>query len=437
MQTAASRVSDAFGPLFPATLRKFLPPLEPAVQRLLMPPELSERVEAACTAAQDRPLPESLLASLDITYSVGGDEKIPRSGPAMVVANHPFGMVEGIILTDMLAKIRSDVRVLANSLLAVIPALDKHLIPVDVFGGVDAPRRNAAPVRRALEWVRAGGMLAVFPAGEVAHLNWKERPVTDPSWNPIVARFARLASCSVTPVFFAGSNSAAFQMAGTLHPRFRTISLPRELYNKRGRCIEARVGVPVPASAVRQMEDERAVIDYLRCRTYLLGERLASANARRPKPMEESVAPPVPADELGREVGALTPLCGSGALRVYVARAVAIPRMLREIGRLRELTFRIAGEGTGAREDLDEFDNHYQHLFVWNSEARELVGAYRLGPTLKSWRHAALPGYTPARCSSTTPGYSSNWDPLWNWAGPSCARNTSGNTRRSCCFGRG
>ena len=347
----------------------------------------------------ETPLAERLLQHLEITERVSGKdlERIPRHGPALVVVNHPFGILEGAVLLTLLSRIRSDVKFLANGILEAIPEIRNLLIPVDPLGGEKVARNNHIGVRNAVEFLATGGPLVIFPAGEVSHFQWKERSVTDPKWNPATARMLAIASrraqgISVIPVYVEGSNSLLFQAAGFVHPRLRTVMLGRELLNKRRATVEVRIGSPVAAEKLLAIPSDGQRTEYLRWRTYLL----ASRNEYKPRtalPFVRAgerladlkpVAPPGDVAAMEREVAGL-PICSrlatSGELSAYLARAEEIPAVLREIGRLRELTFRAAGEGTGKSIDLDTFDSHYLHLFIWNESKREIVGGYRLAGT--------------------------------------------------------
>lgn len=158
---------------------------------------------------------------------------IPSSSPAVVVANHPFGAIDGLILASVLSSVRKDVRILANYLLGAVPDLREIFFLVDPFGRKGSSARNVGAMRKAVQWVRQGGMLAIFPAGEVSHLTWKNRNVQDPPWSDTAARLVRLTQAPVVPIFFEGRNSNLFQAAGLLHPRLRTIMLPREILRRR------------------------------------------------------------------------------------------------------------------------------------------------------------------------------------------------------------
>jgi putative hemolysin len=327
------------------------------------------------------------LLAVDYRVPAGELERIPRSGPLVVTANHPFGLLDGAILAAIVTKVRGDVRILTNSMLASVPELHDMCIFVDPFGETGSVNANAGALRESLAWLRRGGLLATFPAGEVAHLDFRDGTTVDPPWNLAIARLARIGGSAALPVFFAGSNSMAFQLAGAVHPRLRTASLPRELLNKSGRQIRVRIGRPIPPTELLAMGGDREVTEYLRWRTYLLDD---ADTVRAFPPRFPSFRKPAhivsasPQNQLTAEIARLSAdrkLCEAGDLAVYLGTAAELPHVLREIGRLREIAFRQAGEGTGRPIDLDRFDDYYQHLFAWNHAREEIVGAYRVGLT--------------------------------------------------------
>lgn len=303
---------------------------------------------------------------------------IPATGPVVVVANHPYGGIDGLLLGGLLRRVRKDVRIMTNFLLRRIPELAELFISVDPFNGPQA--HNITGMRQALRWLQDGGLLLVFPAGEVSHWRPQQGIITDPPWNEIVARLVHKAQASVVPVYVYGNNSLAFQLAGLVHPRLRTALLAKELLNKKHRKIALRIGRPLDYADLRGLK-AAAMIRFLRLRTYLLGAMSDDLAVPRAAPRIPVMSPDTN-DGCADEVAVLPPsqrLAEVGELAAYIAHAAQIPTVLHEIGRLRELTFRAVGEGTGKAVDLDEFDADYLHLFIWNEERRELVGAYRLG----------------------------------------------------------
>ena len=380
--------------LFDERFRQLLRPIEPALEKLLMLDRLGQAFESAILSEGGESMFDSLLAQLGICCHVEPEDlsRIPAEGPAVLVANHPFGFLEGVILGSVLPRRRPDVKFLANSMLAAIPQLRDRCIFVNPFGGRKSTRENRKPLCEGIEWLRGGAVLVVFPAGEVAHLDWRERAVTDPPWSPTVARLIRRVGCPAVPMFFKGSNSISFQLMGAVHAGIRTVNLPRELLNKRGKSIELRIGRRVPAEALRALPSDEAAIEYLRCRTYLLVSRGQPADKpwgvpllRAPHGKSAAQVTAATASELlEAEIQQLRPdqkMCESDEMSVYLAGAEEVPHIVREIGRLREVTFRQAGEGTGREVDLDRFDASYAHLFIWHKQNQELVGAYRIGAT--------------------------------------------------------
>lgn len=365
--------------------------LRDRVEAALMLNRLKE-VYGAITAKDDvRAFVDQTLEKLGVAYEVREEDlhMVPRTGAFLVVANHPFGGIEGLILSSLLLKVRRDVKLMATYILGRIPELRPVLFCVDPFGTKEAARKNLKPLKEAIGWLRDGHPLAFFPAGEVSHLDIYERKIIDPKWHDTVARIARTAKVPVLPVFFDGVNSALFQVAGLVHPKLRTALLPRELLNKAEKTIRVRIGNPVPGDRIGMFENDDRLVNYLRMRTYALRHRGLSVERRR-NPMfarkvsrlSEPIAEQPDNGAVVREVLSLPPdhlLVRSKEYAVFYAKAHQIPNLLFEIGRLREATFRKAGEGTGKAADLDRFDLFYNHLFVWNMERREVAGAYRMG----------------------------------------------------------
>ncbi len=356
--------------------------------RPFIPIRRLDRIYAGALARTHGSVFDGLLHEMDVEYSVReGDLKhIPVEGPAVVFANHPFGMLDGILMSSLLMRVRPDVKLLANQLLGCMDELSPHFIMVDNMMGEGHESANRRGIREALDWVKQGHMLIVFPAGEVSSWSRHHRRVLDPQWNRNMARIARMAGAKSVPAFISGTNSAGFHLAGLINPRLRTLFLPHELLNKRGRRMEIRIGAPVEAETLKAIRDDDKAIDLLRWNSSLLslGDRITSPRARffpgrwYPK---QAVAPAENPAVLLRELKSLPAdalLESVGTMQVYALTSRQAPRIVREIGRLRELTFRASGEGTGKARDLDRFDAYYTHLVLWNDERQEIAGAYRI-----------------------------------------------------------
>lgn len=343
------------------------------------------------------------IVELNIRYEIDGEglSNIPHQGQVVVVANHPFGGIEGILLASLLGEVRGDLKIMANHLLRCFPELRDLMIFVDPFGKDQSVNKNIPALKEAILWLQQGGMLTVFPAGEVAHVNLRAREILDPPWSKTCARIIKKTGASVLPVFFPGANGALFQILGLIHPRLRTALLPRELLNKRGRILKLKIGKIIPFEKLQSFGSDADMTAYLRLRTYILkaacdnGARAMHAPKKSAESYMESICHQQSPTHLMREMKGLPReqcLITSGECSAWYARASQIPRLLREIGRLRELTFRRAHEGTGRTLDLDRFDSYYLHLFIWNETKHEVAGAYRIGQTDKIVRYLGING---------------------------------------------
>lgn len=375
-----------------AVRRLLLSLVERPLERLLYISELNQVYRAASSSGDLQGFLDGALAALGREHQVDAEslQRIPKEGPLLVVANHPFGAVEGIVLTSLLQSVRPDVKILANYLLRCIPPLSRWMLFVDPFDGPESTRANVAAMKQAIQWLRNGGVLGVFPSGEVSHLNLRERSVEDPPWQESAARLARLGGAPALPVFFEGRNGALFQVAGLVHPRLRTLMLPHALFHPSEKTIRLRIGSVVPFAKLASFSNDQDLVRYLRMRTYILDPNWSPAPAGRPRisprrlRSQQPIVEPSDPALLSADVNALDSsrlMSESGEHQVWLAESREIPHVLREIGRLREVTFRLAGEGTGKALDLDRFDESYLHLFVWSRKAGEVVGAYRLART--------------------------------------------------------
>lgn len=364
-------------------------------QKLAALEKLERAYQSLPEASDPRSFLKSALETLRVRPVVSGTlSAIPEKGPLLVVANHPFGGLEGLLAAQTILERRSDVKIMANALLERIPEIESLIFGVDPFGFRRSRDRNVVPLRRCLEWLRSGGALVMFPSGTVSHFHLRKRSVMDPQWSPSVGRLLLWSRCPVVPMHFEGSNSLWFHLLGLLHPRLRTFLLPRELQNKGGQTIRLTIGRRIPFEELAEIGSPRGITEYLRAYTYALGVPRVECGSRallgkRWRPLRKNlgsaprpVRTAVPSPDLSQDIENLPDshcVLVAGPYRVYWAAASQIPHVLREIGRLRETAFRAAGEGTGREEDLDEFDGYYDHLFLWNADSREIVGAYRIG----------------------------------------------------------
>jgi putative hemolysin len=377
---------------------------------------------------------------LGVRFSVEGQpvSRVPRTGPLVAVCNHPFGVLEGLLLVRILREVRSDIKIMANFMLGMIPEMDDLIIQVDPFGGAESSRKNISGLKASMRWLKNGGMLVVFPAGEVSSLKVKKRRVGDPNWSPMIGRIIRKTGAAALPVFFDGRNSGLFQTLGLIHPRLRTVLLPHENLKHAARdVIGVRLGTVIGQDKLAELDGDQGVVDYLRFRTYLLRRERKPRfhfKGREAKRRMDPIANSRGKHILASEVASLPDenvLLHNAEFTVFHAGADEIPRLLREIGIRREETFRLVGEGTGRAMDIDGFDDTYRHLVLWNHKEREVAGAYRFaltdeimaqkGPdglytsTLFNYRSGFLEGLGPALelgRSFVVPKYQRSYQPL-------------------------
>ena len=328
------------------------------------------------------------LEKLGVEWSAASHEieEIPSTGGVVIAANHPYGGIDGLAAIVGIAGRRPDLKVVATRALSGIPALKEMIIPVDNFGVKEARGGNITAVRQALRHVKSGGALLMFPAGEVAHLELRSRQVVDPTWKKAAVGLLVTSEAPVIPLYVHGSNSIGFHLAGLLHPSLRTLLLPREVTNKRGSTLDLRFGNPISNERLRACGRPKRVEQLLKVKLYSLAAprarslpTIATGAEKRHAPVD--VAPPRNPKLILDEVDALDSrahLLTVGSIDVLIAKGAAIPNLLHEIGRLREITFRAVGEGTGSALDIDRFDRFYEHLIAWDRKKHCVIGAYRL-----------------------------------------------------------
>lgn len=368
----------------------------------------------------DKSFIDQAMDILGVRFSVDGQpvNRIPKTGPLVAVCNHPFGVLEGLLLVKILREVRSDIRIMANFMLGKIPEMDELIIEVDPFGKADSAKKNIAGLKASMRWIKNGGMLVVFPAGEVSSLKVKKAMVADPQWSPMVGRIIRKTGAPVLPVFFDGRNSGLFQTLGLIHPKLRTVLLPHEnLKHASKHPIRVAFGSVISPEKLTDYDTDQDLMAYLRMRTYLLRKKSEPKFKFKPRETKRKLAPIANSRGkhiLASEVAALPDdsiLIQSGDFTVFHSNAFQIPRILREIGIQREKTFRDVGEGTGRAMDIDEFDDTYRHLVLWNHKEREVAGAYRFGLTDEILKEQGPKGLYTSTLFDYTPGMLENMGP--------------------------
>lgn len=325
------------------------------------------------------------LDALGIRYKTHklSQDNIPESGPLLIVANHPLGGVEGVILAKILLEYRSDLLVMANHFLKRIPELSSLFIGVDVFEGQEAIKANLKAIKQAHKHLENQGALLIFPAGEVSVYDKETNQLQDKEWNRLVGKLAQKHKANCLPIFIGGKNSKSFYLAGKLHPRFRTLLLGRELLNKKGKEIPITGGNLIPSAEFAKLSNADDITNYLRLNTYLIEQSTKTEDVPlnvldNPLAIEADINSQI----LKQAIEALPKdslLVEQKQFSVFISDADNMGPILQQIGIMRERNFRVVGEGTGKSVDLDDFDQDYMHLFIWDKEEEAIAGAYRLG----------------------------------------------------------
>ena len=331
----------------------------------------------------------SILDQLDIKYEVPEKdmENILSEGPFITVSNHPFGGIDALILLKIITSRRNDIKGMANFLLQKIDPLKEYVLPVNPFETRKDVKSSFKGLKEGLNFLKEGHVVAIFPAGEVSTYQSESNIIIDREWQEPALKFMKLAEVPVVPVYFHGTNSRWFHILGRIHPLLRTAKLASELFNKRHKVIRVRIGKPVTVREQAEFHDIARYGRYLRARTYSLGSTLEARHffpnlRQRRSKRQVPVADPVDKAKLRDEFNSVRQsheLFTSKNFSVLFAPTRVIPNIFREIGRLREITFRAVGEGTNRATDIDEYDFYYHHLVIWDIDTDSVVGAYRLG----------------------------------------------------------
>jgi len=344
---------------------------------------------------------DEFIREQELSYIVFEEDlaKVPKTGPFIIVSNHPLGALDGILMCKILLRVRPDFKVMGNFLLSKIKPMEPFVISVNPFEGRKDAYNSSSGMRETFKHLQEGGCIGIFPAGEVSNKNNEYGEVLDRPWGKTALKIIKKARVPVVPMYFHATNSKMFYNVSKLHPDLQTLMLPTEMMRKRDKPIRIRIGKPI---SVKQMEEEETLEelgDYLYNKVYMLKsyyerrksitEKLKLPNMVLKNPLQkqnnivQNIIDETPVEDIVNEIEKLKvaenkKLFSHGDYDVFFTKSEEIPSIMREIGRQRELTFRAIGEGTNLPFDLDEYDNHYHHLFLWDNAGKKLVGAYRM-----------------------------------------------------------
>ncbi|EMQ96149.1 Putative hemolysin [Xanthomarina gelatinilytica] len=333
-----------------------------------------------------------ILHEFQIKFEIPEEDlkRLPKDGAYITVSNHPLGGIDGILLLKLMLEQREDFKIIANFLLHRIEPLKPYIMPVNPFEDRKDVKSSIAGFKNAIKHLQEGHPLGVFPAGEVSTYR-DGKLLVDKPWEEAAMKLIQKAEVPVVPIYFHAKNSTLFYKLSKISDTFRTAKLPSELLTQKRRTIKVRIGRPISVADQKEHQSLDEFSEFIRKKTYMLsnsfdekGNLLSniSSTLKVPKPPKRIVTP-ISKDIMNQEVEALRKgdcrLLQSKNYEVFLATSTEIPNILREIGRLREITFREVGEGTNEAIDLDTFDTYYHHMFLWDSEQQLVAGAYRMG----------------------------------------------------------
>ncbi len=207
--------------------------------------------------------------SLDIEGGSLGN--IPRDGPLVVVANHPYGILDGLMMGHILSEVRGDFRILAHRVFRKAQDLEKVILPISFDDTKEAVALNIATRKAALRYLADGGAIGIFPGGTVSTSAKPFGRPMDPGWRSFTARMIAKSGATVVPIYFGGANSRLFQIASHLHATLRTALFIKEFKRRVGEPVSVVIGEPIdPAELARRKSDTKAMMDFLRQSTYAL-----------------------------------------------------------------------------------------------------------------------------------------------------------------------
>lgn len=315
---------------------------------------------------------DEIFDYLNFTFRISHKDikKIPSEGRLIIVANHPIGSLDGLALLNTIASVRPDIKILANDILMSIENISEFLIPI----GVNTKKLNRDALNKIGNSLNKEEAVIVFPAGEVSRLKWIY--INDSEWNKGALHFAQKYNSPVLPVYIKAKNSFLFYLVSVLNKHFSRLLLVHELFNKRNKTISLKIGDPIPAKAfANNFINTKTQAKLLKKHTYRIG-----TNKKGIFITQKNIIHPVNIHLIKKEFNKSEKIGSIGDDKhIFITDYENSPYVLHEIARLREVTFRKVGEGTGNKLDLDKYDKIYKHIIVWDSNNLEIVGAYRVG----------------------------------------------------------
>jgi putative hemolysin len=332
----------------------------------------------------------AILDEFQIKFEIPEEDfkRLPKEGAYITISNHPLGGIDGILLLKLMLEKEPNFKIIANFLLHRIEPMKPYIMPVNPFENHKDSKSSVIGIKETLRHLSDGKPLGIFPAGEVS--TYKDgKLMVDKPWEEGAIKVIRKAQIPVVPIYFHAKNSRLFYLLSKISDTLRTAKLPSELLTQKKRVIKVRIGKPISVAEQNEYTTIEEYSEFLRKKTYMLAnpfekesKLLTVPNLKIPRSPKQIVTP-ANHGKMMVEVEALrksdSRLLQSKNYEVFFAEASKIPNILHEIGRLREITFREVGEGTNESIDIDKYDKHYHHMFLWDDDTKQIAGAYRMG----------------------------------------------------------
>lgn len=315
---------------------------------------------------------DAVLDYFDFDYTVSSNDlqNIPSTGKVIIIANHPLGGLDALCLLKLVGQIRKDVKILANDFLVGFEALHSLMIPLDNF----KDRQSKESIKKIYEALKNEEAIIIFPAGEVSRATPKG--VKDPAWNKGFLNFAKNSNSAILPIFLDAKNSKTFYTISLINKTFSTLLLSNEMFNKKSKNINIKIGQIIPSENITPKGlNKDFLVNLYKKHLYALKKGKKSFFQT-----QSAIAHPVSKIDLYNELKK-SPLLGqtNDGKKIYLYDYVEDSIVLKELGRLREISFRKVGEGVNKKRDIDKYDVYYQHIILYDKNELEIVGAYRIG----------------------------------------------------------
>ncbi len=309
---------------------------------------------------------------------------IPDSGPAIILFNHPLGGIDALATLKTLAEIRPDVKFLANFLLTKIEPVAPYLLQVNPFETRKKAFSSLSGLKSMHSHIDKGGAVCIFPSGEVSTKYNGSKIVEDREWQSNIIRFIQNANAPVISAFISGGNSNLFHLMGKINPALRTAMIPRELLINKNQTLYIRFSGQFNQKLIKSFErNYKHLGEVLRAKTYCLeDEYILNPKQKVNTDNYQKIIDPINKQTLSSEIESIKKsdlLFQTDNYMCFFSDTQTIPNIFNEIARLREISFREVGEGTGKESDFDKYDTYYKHLFLWDENDGAIVGAYRIG----------------------------------------------------------